>query len=241
MVQADWGPVHHRGRLGDPFPEDDVCSGRGRQAGESEERLFWAPGNPVGRRPGRGAKNKGARGEGRIELDRWRETGGVRRSPGPAPRPSAALARDPPLILWSPACAEPATRLPASSSLPRGGGGASGSRFSRRRSLFLDTRVSCPWCAPRLPASGAIFSLPPGRWGLRAPLSRSLVSRAAGSKTAQPPGALFTGCPGAPRCSSRPVQAVHPSGVSRSRNPVLPPAAPRSHLRRPEDGQSYCR
>lgn len=236
MVQADWGPVHHRGRLGDPFPEDDVCSGRGRQAGESEEGLFWAPGNPVGRRPGRGAKNKGARGKGRIELDRWRQTGGVRRSPGPAPRPSAALARDPLLTLCG--AGHPAPGLQQSP--PRRWGSFRFAIFPRR-SLFLDARVSCPWCAPRLPASGAIFSLPPGRWGLRVPLSRSLVSRAAGSKTAQPPGALFTGCPGAPRCSSRPVQAVHPSGVSRSRNPVLPPAGPRSHLRRPEDGQSYCR
>lgn len=63
MIQADLGPVHLRGRLGDPFPEDDVCSGLERPAGESEEQLFGAPGNPVGPRPGRGARNEGRAGK----------------------------------------------------------------------------------------------------------------------------------------------------------------------------------
>lgn len=220
MIQADWGPsILEAWR---PFPR------RGRLLWPREASRWvgraavWAPGSPVGQRPGRGARSAGETpGIGPLARD-----GRSRRSPGPAP---GRRLRSPgtPRGLGSTACGEPATRLPASISVLRGGGGASGSRFSPEEPL-LGHQLSCPWRAPRLPASGGgVFSAARTR-GPRAPRSCSLVSGVAGLRGGQPLGALFPGVPG-------PVRVFARQGFPALGTPSAPcgSALPPPHPRRP--------
>lgn len=207
-----WRPFPRRGRLLWP-------RGASRWVGRA---AVWAPGSPVGQRPGRGARSAGARGG-----DARDRTAGERRaeSAQPWPAPGRRL-RSPgtPRGLWSTACGEPATRLPASISVPHGGGGASGSRFSPEEPL-PGHQLSCPWRAPRLPASGGgVFSAARTR-GPRAPRSCSLVSGVAGLRGGQPLGALFPGVPGPVRVFAR--QGFPALGTpSAPCGSALPPAPP---------------